>query len=47
MKRSDKKNFVQEIKDDLQNSSSIVVAHYKGLSVKQLDDLRKRLGLRR
>ena len=24
MKRSDKKNFVQEIKDDLQNSSSII-----------------------
>ena len=41
MKRSDKNNFVQNLKEDLNNSSSVIVAHYSGLSVKETDDLRK------
>ena len=41
MKRSDKNNFVQNLKEDLNNSSSVIVAHYAGLSVKETDDLRK------
>ena len=41
MKRSDKKDFVQNLKEDLNNSSSVIVAHYAGLSVKEIDDLRK------
>ena len=40
MKRSDKNNFVQNLKEDLKNSSSVIVAHYSGLSVKETDDLR-------
>ena len=43
MKRSDKKDFVDSIKDDLKNTSSIVVAHYSGLTVMQTDELRKEM----
>ena len=43
MKRSDKKDFVEKIKDDLKKSSSIVVAHYSGLSVLDTDKLRKEM----
>ena len=43
MKRSDKKDFVKKIKDDLKNSSSIVVAHYSGLTVLETDELRKEM----
>ena len=41
MKRSEKIDFVQKLKEDLNNSSSVIVAHYAGLSVKEIDDLRK------
>lgn len=41
VKRSDKNNFVQNLKEDLNNASSVIVAHYSGLSVKETDDLRK------
>ena len=41
MKRSDKKDFVQKLKDDLNKSSSVIVAHYSGLSVDETNDLRK------
>ena len=43
MKRSDKNNFVKKMKDELKNSSSIVVAHYSGLSVLETDYLRKEM----
>ena len=43
MKRSDKSNFVNNMKDEILNSSSIVVAHYSGLSVLETDDLRKEM----
>ena len=43
MKRSDKNNFVNKMKDELMNSSSIVVAHYSGLSVLETDYLRKEM----
>ena len=41
MKRSEKNDFVQNLKEDLNNSSSVIVAHYAGLSVNETDDLRK------
>ena len=41
MKRSKKNEFVQNLKKDLNNSSSIIVTHYAGLSVNDTDDLRK------
>ena len=39
MKRSDKKDFVQNLKEDLSNSSSVIVAHYAGLSVKEIEEI--------
>ena len=43
MKRSDKNDFVQNLKEELKNSSSVVVAHYAGLSVVETDNLRKEM----
>ena len=43
MKRSDKNDFVQKLKSELENSSSIIVAHYDGLSVLETDSLRKEM----
>ena len=43
MKRSDKNNFVQKLKDELNSSSSVIVAHYAGLSVLETDKLRKEM----
>ena len=40
MKRSDKKEFVQKLKDELDTSSSVIVAHYSGLTVDQSNQLR-------
>ena len=40
MKRSDKKEFVQKLKDELDNSSSVIVAHYSGLTVDESEQLR-------
>ena len=43
MKRSDKNDFVQNMKDELKGSNSIIVAHYDGLSVSETDSLRKEM----
>lgn len=43
MKRSEKNNFVQKLKDEIKNSSSVIVAHYDGLSVSETDSLRKEM----
>ena len=43
MKRSDKNDFVQNLKEELKNASSVVVAHYAGLSVAETDNLRKEM----
>ena len=43
MKRSDKNDFVQNLKEELKNSSSVVVAHYARLSVAETDNLRKEM----
>ena len=43
MKRSDKDTFVQELKEELKSSTSIIVAHYDGLSVLETDNLRKEM----
>ena len=41
MNRSEKKDFVTKIRDDFSNSSTIIVTHYSGLSVKEIEELRK------
>ena len=43
MKRSEKNDFVQNLKEELKNSSSVVVAHYAGLSVAETDSLRNEM----
>jgi len=44
MPSSDKTTAVAEISDHLQNSSATVITEYRGLTVKQLSDLRRSLG---
>ena len=41
MKRSEKNDFVAKLKDEFENSSSIIVTHYSNLSVKETDEIRK------
>ena len=43
MKRSEKNDFVSKMKEEFKNSSSIVVAHYSGLSVSETDSLRNEM----
>ncbi len=43
MKRSDKNDFVQNMKDELKGSNSVIVAHYDGLSESETDSLRKEM----
>ena len=43
MKRSDKENFVDSLKKDLNDSSSVIVAHYSGLTVNEAESLRKEM----
>ena len=40
MNKEQKKNYVNEMKDFFNNSDSILVTHYQGLNVNQLDKLR-------
>ena len=43
MKRSEKKDFVKKLKDELAGASSVIVSHYDGLSVLETDKLRKEM----
>ncbi len=43
MKRSDKENFVAKLKDEILNSSAIIVAKYSGLTVSEAESLRKEM----
>ncbi len=43
MKRSDKKDFVQKLVDEINSSSSVIVTHYTGLTVKESDQLRSEM----
>ena len=40
MKRSEKKEFVQKLTDEIKSSSSVIVTHYSGLSVNESEKLR-------
>ena len=39
--RSEKKDFVAKLQDEFNNSSTIIVTHYSGLSVKETEKIRK------
>ena len=43
MKRSEKKDFVSKLKEELSNSTSVIVAEYSGLSVSESESLRKEM----
>ena len=43
MKRSEKKEFVQKLKDEISTSSSVIVAHYSGLTVDESEKLRSEM----
>ncbi len=43
MKRSEKKNFVEELKNEIKNASSVIVAQYSGLTVNESEALRKEM----
>ena len=40
MDREQKKNYIEKMKDFFTKNESVLVTHYKGLSVKQIDELR-------
>ena len=43
MNRSEKKDFVKKLKEELSSSSSVIVAHYSGITVDETDQLRKEM----
>lgn len=43
MNRSEKSAFIQHLNTDVQGAKSMVVAHYRGLTVKQLSGLRRQM----
>ena len=43
MNREQKKSYISEMTAQFENSEAVLVTHYQGLTVKQLDDLRKRM----
>ena len=43
MNKTQKQNYIKEMTAQFQNSEAVLVTHYQGLSVKQLDDLRKQM----
>ncbi len=43
MNKEQKKNYITEMTTNFQNSEAVLVTHYQGLTVKQLDELRKQM----
>ena len=43
MNKEQKKNYITEMTANFENSESVLVTHYQGLTVKQLDELRKQM----
>ena len=43
MNKEQKKNYITEIKNCFENNESVLVTHYQGLTVYQLDELRKEM----
>ena len=43
MNRSEKKDFVEKLKKEFNDSSSVIVAHYSGITVDEAEDLRKEM----
>ena len=43
MNKKQKKLYIEEMTTQFDKSEAVIVAHYQGLNVTQLDDLRKRM----
>ena len=43
MNKEKKQNYINEMTTQFDKSEAVIVAHYQGLTVKQLDDLRKEM----
>ncbi len=43
MNKEKKQNYIKEMTTQFDKSEAVIVAHYQGLTVKQLDDLRKQM----
>ena len=43
MNKEQKKNYISEMTTQFENSKAIMVTHYKGLTMPQLDELRKKM----
>ena len=43
MNKEQKKNYIAEMTANFENSEAVLVTHYQGLTVKQLDELRKQM----
>ena len=43
MNKESKKNYIEEMKKNFSSNSSVMIAHYQGLNVNELDELRKQL----
>ena len=43
MNKEQKKQYISDMTDQFEKSEAVIVTHYQGLSVSQLDDLRKKM----
>ena len=43
MNKEQKKNYISEMTTQFENSKAIMVTHYQGLTMTQLDDLRSKM----
>ena len=43
MNKEQKKNYIEEMINKFENSNAIMVTHYKGLTMPQLDELRAKM----
>ena len=43
MSKEKKQVYISEMSSQLDKAEAVIVAHYQGLTVKQLDDLRKKM----
>ena len=43
MNREQKSNYVSSLKESLNNNEAMMIYHYQGLNVNQLDDLRNQM----
>ena len=43
MTKQQKKNYVEEMKKVFSSNEAVMIAHYKGLNVKELDNIRNEM----